>query len=549
MDSAAYSLLLRDGRDALAAAEWTRARECFETALAEGESAEALAGLGDALNWLGEYDRAAELKERAFAAYRDRGLPEAASEQAVWLAFLHGAVHGNDAAASGWFARAESALEGMTECVQHGWLAFHRAPLTSETQEREQLAVTALGIARRFGDPDLEFDALALLGEAYVQQGRVAEGMKLIDEAMTALSSGEVRGITAIGDIYCRLLSACERATDVRRAEQWMSVVDAFVSRSHSVLVSTTCRLHYGGILVAIGRWAQAEDELLASLHLAESDHRAMRVFPLVRLADLRVRQGRFEEARELLHGSDWHPIARRALATIALAEGELDLARDLARMCVDVHGEDDPACAPLLVLQLDVELARGDLDGARDTADRLRDLAAGSGNAQATAHAELAAGRVLAATGGVGATARLQRAIERFAALELPLEAARARLDLARALVPDGAAAAASEAAAALAAFERLGAARDADAASQIVRGLGGRGRARPRRTGELSTREAEVLSLLAAGLSNAQIAERLFISPRTAEHHVASILSKLGLRSRAEAAAHAVRMASKNP
>jgi DNA-binding NarL/FixJ family response regulator len=94
------------------------------------------------------------------------------------------------------------------------------------------------------------------------------------------------------------------------------------------------------------------------------------------------------------------------------------------------------------------------------------------------------------------------------------------------------------------LATFERLGATRDADAAANLLRALGEKGgRSWPRGRGEPSKRETEVLSLLAAGCSNAEIAERLYISKRTAEHHVANILSKLGLRSRAEAAAYAVR------
>jgi hypothetical protein len=130
------------------------------------------------------------------------------------------------------------------------------------------------GVARRFGDADLEFDALALLGEAYVESGRIAEGMTLIDQAMAAVSSGEVTGIVAVGGIYCRFLSACEHTTDVRRAEQWMSVVDRFVVWSNSLLVSTTCRLHFGGILIATGRWAEAEEELTAAIRLSESSFR-----------------------------------------------------------------------------------------------------------------------------------------------------------------------------------------------------------------------------------------------------------------------------------
>ena len=99
-------------------------------------------------------------------------------------------------------------------------------------------------------------------------------------------------------------------------------------------------------------------------------------------------------------------------------------------------------------------------------------------------------------------------------------------------------------EAATALAAFRALGAVRAADAAAALLRECGRAGGSRGRRgDGPLSAREEEVLALVARGLSNAGIARTLVISEKTAGHHVSSILAKLGVRNRAEAAAHAVR------
>jgi DNA-binding NarL/FixJ family response regulator len=541
--------LLAAGRQALAEADWERARECFERVLELDESTDALDGLSQALQWLGEYDAAIVARERAFTACRRQGMALEASDHARGLAFLHGAIHGNEAAASGWFARAQSLLDGLEEAPQHGWLIFDRAPLTRDPADRERLAQAALTIARRFGDADLEFGAMALLGESYVYTGRIAEGMALIDAAMAAVSSGEVRGIVAVGDIYCRLLSACERTADVRRAEQWMSVVDRFVERSGYVLVSTTCRMHYGGILAEIGRWSEAEEQLVAALRLSERSYRGMRMYPLVRLAELRVRQGRLEEAQRLLDGTEWHPLARRSLAAIALGRGDVGLAQDLVGLCLEGEDRSDPACAPILDLLVDVQLARSEAEAARHTLEVLHRLAAGSGNDRARAYAAFAAGRVRSAEHDPRAAADLQAALEGFARLDLPFEAARARLHLARAMRTHAPDAAVAEARVALREFERLGAARDADAAAALLRGLGEGGRARPKGHGPLTKRESEVLSLLAGGLSNADIAERLVISRRTAEHHVASILSKLGLRSRAEAAVYAVREPPERP
>jgi DNA-binding CsgD family transcriptional regulator len=533
--------LPREGWEALAAADWPTARRSFEEALAVSESAEALDGLSLALHFQREYDAAIEVKERAFAAYRREGRPADASETARWLAFLHGTYQGNWSVASGWMGRAQSLLEGVEECAAHGWLILDGAVFTRDAKEREQCAASALTIARRFGDADLEFEAIALLGETKVATGRVAEGMQLLDEAMAAVTAGEVAAHGAMGEICCRLLSACEHATDVRRAEEWMSLADRHVAWTD--FVRPTCRTHYGGILVALGRWDEAETELRYAIETFERGYRGDGAFPLVRLAGLRVRQGRYEEAERLLEGVEWHPAARRASAVIALARGDLGLAEELAQLCFEGSDPADLACAPLLELLVEIQLARGEAEEAQATLARLEQLASGAGGELVRAFAGLGAGRVCAAGGDEGATAHLTRALEAFAALGLPHEAARVRLELARVLSARSPEAAAGEARLALAAFERLGATRDADAAAALLRELGGGARSWPKGHGKLTKRESEVLPLVAAGLSNADIADRLFISRRTAEHHVASIIAKLGLRNRAEAAAYAVR------
>ena len=343
---------LREGREATTAADWARARTRFEEARGFDDSApEALDGLSEVANFERKYERAIALKEEAFAAYRERDKPIDASHAARWLGFMYATYHGNYAVASGWIARAESLLEGVEECAAHGWLILDHAPFSRNPEERQKVAASALAIARRFGDADLEFEAIALLGESHVAVGRIADGMKLLDEAMAAVAGGEIGDHKAIGEIYCRLLSACEHATDVRRAEDWMSAIDRHVVWTD--FVRPTCRTHYGGILMAQGRWQEAEAELLAAIKAFERGYRADAAFPLVRLAELRVRQGRFEEAERLLEDREWDPRARRAVAAIALGRRRLPLAEELATLCLEGAAEDDPACGRPLSFSL----------------------------------------------------------------------------------------------------------------------------------------------------------------------------------------------------
>jgi DNA-binding CsgD family transcriptional regulator len=159
-------------------------------------------------------------------------------------------------------------------------------------------------------------------------------------------------------------------------------------------------------------------------------------------------------------------------------------------------------------------------------------------------AHAALARGRVATAEGGREAAQRcFEEALALFAQLEMPLEVARARLELARTLELEQPDLAIAEARAALSALDRLGASADADIAAAQLRSWGATGRSVPRQDGPLTRREQEILVLLARGLSNQEIAEQLYISRKTVAHHVSSLLAKLGVRNRAEAAGFATR------
>jgi DNA-binding CsgD family transcriptional regulator len=195
------------------------------------------------------------------------------------------------------------------------------------------------------------------------------------------------------------------------------------------------------------------------------------------------------------------------------------------------------PVLAACLV---DAYLASNDLVSANAASQPLP--GAHHEHPQAFALTERASGLLAAARGDSGLAANLLRnASAEFDRLELPFHAARTRLELARAISVVNPSLAVVEASWALDRLERLGAHRDAAAAAALLRSLGIASRPGPRQVGQLSQRERDVLALLKRGLTNPEIAAELFISPKTAAHHVSSILAKLNLRSRAEAAAFA--------
>jgi DNA-binding NarL/FixJ family response regulator len=436
---------------------------------------------------------------------------------------------------------------------EHGWVLIVMAWSEPDAAVREVLLREAITVGSRFDDPDIEFLARGYLGSLYVLTDRIEEGMALSDEAMSAVCSGELSDLSTVDELFCGLFWACEYVIDVPRADQWIRAAAARMGQSN--VVAAFCRAHYGGILTAAGRWVEAERELVQAVRHFDDGMPPRRAAAVIRLADLRTRQGRLEEAAELLTGLDRHPDAVRALAALHLARGEPELARELLERGTGIADDEVPTVGesitvgPLLSLLVDVYLDQGELAAAERTAERLVVLAEAQRGPYLKAAAALAAGRVCVASGQGDARACLHRAIEGFAAAQLPMELGRTRLELAVALAESSPEVAVSEARLALAAFEDLQAARYADAAGALLRSLGAPIRTGPKGIGTLTRREAEILDLVGAGLSNPEIADRLFITRKTVEHHVGNVLSKLGLRNRAQAAAYATRLRSGRP
>jgi ATP/maltotriose-dependent transcriptional regulator MalT len=184
---------------------------------------------------------------------------------------------------------------------------------------------------------------------------------------------------------------------------------------------------------------------------------------------------------------------------------------------------------APVVELLVSARIAEGDLEAARAPLAELRVVAELVGTETLRACADLTEGRLALAEGDAPrARTLLEDAEDVFTRAGARFEAALTQLELARCLDALGRGKAGEDLA------------RSAHAALTEL-GAGAREPEPP--LPELTAREREVLGLLAEGLTNQQIGDRLVVSEHTVHRHVTSILRKLGVPSRAAAAAQAVR------
>jgi DNA-binding CsgD family transcriptional regulator len=560
-----------DGRDTGAAAGGGTA-----DVLAGTERAAALEGLGWAGWWLSDERVTIDARERAFRAYRDAGEAGAAARVAAWLAADFREFRAEESVGRGWLERAHGLVADLPESADHGWVVLIDADfalnLDADVARAERASLEAAELGRRLGVADLEAVGLAQAGIATVLQGRVEEGMRRLDEASVIAASDDLQLPVSTGWALCCLISACDGVGDFPRAAQWCATMRDFTDRWGGRQIQGICRSAYGRVLAVNGDWPAAEVELTAAVADISAARPGIASGGLVRLGEHRARQGRGDEARELFERAG--PAGLVGLGQLALDAGDFRAAAHTAERVLRAVPEDVPL-ARLPALELLARARAGDEPGsapgagaeaagderasavvanaAAGRAEAEEGKAAGASTAEAAlaelertvagldtpylrGRARLVAGE-LAAAGGDNEAARqaCEDAVDCFSEGSAPYETAVARVELAAALTALGhPERAAAETAAAREIFERLGAHRDLERANR---------QDDEDAASQLSPRELEVLTLVAQGLSDAAIAERLVVSPHTVHRHVANIRAKLRLPSRAAAVAYAAR------
>jgi len=531
------------GFQAMADGDWPGARDAFSAVLAVAEVPEALFGLANVLFWLGDIAGTIANCEQAYAGFRRRGDPVFAASAALALVGYNKGYLGNTAAARGWLSRAARIIGDEVPQLR-GELLGATAYVTDDPVESEALARQAVEIGRANGNSGLELMAMHAVGQALVQQGRTGEGMSLLDEAMAGVIGGEGGDPLTVAQMSCMTMVVCGSCFDLERATQWVQSLERFIARYGCPFLYAECRTYYGRVLFENGDWEAAEALLTEAVSMSRGVFEAPHAFASGTLAELRLAQGRIQDAARVLRGVEGREEAAAAVASLHLQQGEPSAAAAVLRRRLAATSPDRLDAAAAIELLGEAQIALADSGAAIERGRALVALGAVNGCQLIVAHGERLLGHALASADVPAARAHLEAALAAFTQAGIPYRAAQTRLLLAQVLGRNDREVAGAEARAALSVFEDLGAGRDADAAAALLRDLGIKAaRTGPKNLGRLTKREQEVLALLGEGLSNPEIARRLFLSRKTVEHHVARILSKLGLRGRAEAAALAAR------
>jgi len=476
--------------------------------------------------------------ERAHHADVNAGNQVRAARRAFWLG-LTSLLRGEIGLATGWLSRARRLIESH-DCVEQGYLLLPVAEqylAEGNGEAAHGTSNSAAAIAHRFGDADLMACARHLQGRAFIQQGQIKAGLALLDEAMLAVIAGELSPIVT-GLIYCSVIETCQKVYALSRAREWTFAMARWCEQQPEMVAFTgTCLVRRAEILQVHGAWWDAMAEACRACERSEQAKRKPPGAAFYQQAEIHRLRGNFPAAEEAYGRASrlgYEP--QPGLALLRMAQGRIDAACASIRRVVNA-ASDPFEQTKLLPAYIEIMLAKGDVQEAGGACRDLEQLAEKIDADVVRAMAAQSRGAVELSEGDArAALPALRRAFEAWQQVEAPYAAARVRVLLALSCqsLGDGETSA-LELGAARAAFEQLGAAPDLarlDATEKAATST---------HRHPLTTRELQVLRLIAAGKTNKTMAVELSLSERTIDRHVSNILTKLNVPSRAAATAYA--------
>lgn len=534
---------LERGRESYARRAWRDAYEGLSRAdRASSLEADDLELLATSAYMLGRDDDYLSALERVHPAHLRTGETLRAVRCAFWIG-INLLLRGEMSRATGWFARAQRLLEReKRDCVEQGYLLIPvllQAVGAGDWEAASATAGDAAKVAERFGDSDLLAMAGHELGHALIRQGRVEDGLRLLDEAMVAATAGELSPIVT-GLVYCSVIAYCQDLYELRRAREWTDALTQWCGQQPDMVAHTgVCLVHRAEILELQGAWRDAQEEARrARERCAQGMVNQAAVGQAIYLqGELHRLQGELAAAEEAYReASRYGCEPQPGLALLRLAQGNGEAAAAAIRRVVG-ETSDLLKRARLLRGYVEVMLAAGDVEEAHGACRELEDISAGHGGVVLGAMSAGARGAVALAQGDArAALVALRDARQVWQELEAPYEAARVRVLVGLACRELGDEdSAAMELEAARGVFEQLGAAPDLAGVDSLVPSPA------PDEAHGLTPRELQVLRLVATGETNRAIAAELVLSERTVDRHVSNILTKLGVSSRAAATAFA--------
>ena len=523
---------LAAARAAFAARDWSGAHDGFLTARQETSlDADDLSALAAASWWLGLMDESLAVGEEAYGQYLEASDSRRAAMRAFDIAYAY-FLRGNDTVGGGWVNRAQRLLGDEPDCPEQGYLLYFAVETSLDGGEETMgKARQVQGFGRRHADRNLVAAGMVAEGRVLIKLGQAQEGVALLDEGMLEASSEDLSPIWA-GNIYCHLMAACYELGDIRRAAAWTESTSEWCDRmAPAVLFKGICRVHRAQVMQILGAWTQAQDEAEQVCHDVAHIHVGIVAEARYQIGEIKRLRGDLEGAEDAYRqGHDLGRDPQPGLALLRLSQGRTDAAAVLIRSAL-AGVTDRLARARLLAAQVEIAIAAGDPATATVSADELDAVASAYRSSGLQAAATRSRGSVLLTTGRTEeAISTLREACSGWTELEAPYECAKVRVLMARAYRQLGDIESSErELDAARSVFEELGAELDArDAGAERRATL----------PNALTEREGEVLALVAAGITNRQIAETLLLSQKTVERHVSNIFTKLDVTTRTAAA-----------